>query len=311
MPSNSWGVIFCPKQGGKMTKKRWNAMRSYMTSTGITYDYVQSEGPGSIERLASMMTRAGYTTIVIVGGDSALNHALNGVMKTDSPTGHHPALGVIPDGFGNDFSRFWGFDSDDYKSTIDALARHQTRRVDVGTLVIDHVSPTRPPQKLYFLNCVNLGVASAITNLRRKTKSFFSISAISYLISALLLIFQRNNFRFDFSTSGERIVQNAMSVCVGSALGYGQTPSAVPYNGLLDVTLVSKPPLFRIAQGVWLLFTSRFLSHRGVKVWRTKQIKFTDTSHAGLSLDGRVYHHKVKAIDIGIKPEEIDFLIKS
>lgn len=286
-------------------------MRNYLTSTGIDYDYVQSEGPGSIERLASMMTRAGYGTIVIVGGDSALNHALNGIMNTESPTGRHPALGVIPDGYGNDFARYWDFDPDDFKATINALARHKTRRIDVGTLHVEHASPNRPARKLYFLNCVNFGVASAITNLRRKTKSVFGLHAVSYFFSALLLIFQRNNFKFDIKMSGEHVRRNAMSVCVGSARGYGQTPSAVPYNGLLDMTVVSKPPLFRIAQGLWLLFSGRFLSHRGIEVWRTRGYRFDHIDRATLSLDGRVYHHKVKTVEIGIQTEEIEFLINS
>ena len=109
--------------------------------------------------------------------------------------------------------------------------------------------------------------------------------------------------------SGENIQQSAMSICIGSAHGYGQTPSAVPYNGLLDVTLVSKPAIFQIFHGLWLLFTGRFLSHRGIQVWRTKHIKFNKLSHAPISLDGRVYHESAQTADIEILQEEIDFLI--
>ena len=109
--------------------------------------------------------------------------------------------------------------------------------------------------------------------------------------------------------SGENIDSQAMSICIGSAHGYGQTPSAVPYNGMLDITLVSKPPLLHIFHGLWLLFTGRFLIHRGVRVWRTQHLKFTGTSRALLSIDGRVYHHQVETLDIHILPEEIDFLI--
>ena len=253
------------------------------------------------------MTRAGYGTIIIVGGDAALNHALCGIMSSESPTGRHPAIGVIPNGFGNDFAKYWGFSVDDYKSTINSLLHRRTRKVDVGTVNIQRIDQGN--EQLFFLNCLNLGIASSITNLKRKTSSLLGLKTLSYFISALLLLFQRTNFKFSFSMSGENIDSQAMSICIGSAHGYGQTPSAVPYNGMLDITLVSKPPLLHIFHGLWLLFTGRFLSHRGVRVWRTQHLKFTGTSRALLSIDGRVYHHQVETLDIHILPEEIDFLI--
>ena len=43
-----------------------------MDSKGVDYDYVQSEGFGSVERLAGILANNGYTTIVVVGGDGAL-----------------------------------------------------------------------------------------------------------------------------------------------------------------------------------------------------------------------------------------------
>lgn len=275
---------------------------------GVAFDYVQSEGAGSVERLASMMTRAGYGTIIVVGGDSALNHALCGIMQTHSPTGQHPALGVIPNGFGNDFAKYWGFSENDYKGTIHALICRRIRKVDVGT--VDVESSGQNPSRLYFLNCINMGVAAAITNLRRKTSSFFGLKTISYFTSALLLVFQRMSYHFSFNLNGEYVERKAITLCIGSSRGYGQTPSAVPYNGLLDITLVPKPPLFQIFHGLWLLFTGRFLSHRGINVWRSRHIQFSNTGHTSLSLDGRIVHRPVSALRIDIMPEEIDFLIK-
>lgn len=307
MPLKSWGVIYCPKEGSPRTHKRWEKIRNCLDASGVSYDYVQSEGPGSVERLASMMTRTGYGTIVVVGGDAALGRALCGIMRSDSPTGKHPALGVIPNGFGNDFAKYWGFSVDNYKKTIDALICRRLRKVDVGKIeILEHGGGKNT---LYFLNCVNWGVASAITNLRRKTSSLFGLKTLSYFISALLLVFQRINFDFEFSMSGEKESRSAMSICIGSAHAYGQTPSAVPYNGMLDVTLVSKPAIFQLFHGLWLLFTGRFLSHRGISVWRTRHIAITSAGHAMLSLDGRVYHKAVEKADINILPEEIEFLI--
>ena len=94
MPANSWAVIYCPKEGSTRTHKRWKNIKAYLQEKGVNFEYVQSEGVGSVERLASMLTRSGFGTIVVVGGDSALNHALCGIMNTPLPEGKHPVLGV-------------------------------------------------------------------------------------------------------------------------------------------------------------------------------------------------------------------------
>ena len=82
-----WGVIYNPKAGTRKVKKRWKEIKEYMDSKGVDYDYVQSEGFGSVERLAKILANNGYRTIVIVGGDGALNDAINGIMlsETTSP----------------------------------------------------------------------------------------------------------------------------------------------------------------------------------------------------------------------------------
>ena len=67
-----WGIIYNPKAGSRKTQKRWNEIRDYMESRKVVFDYVQSEGFGSVERLARTLANNGYRTIVVVGGDDAL-----------------------------------------------------------------------------------------------------------------------------------------------------------------------------------------------------------------------------------------------
>ena len=79
---NRWGIIYNPKAGSRKTQKRWNEIRSYMENRKVVFDYVQSEGFGSVERLARTLANNGYRTIVIVGGDGAINDAINGIMTS-------------------------------------------------------------------------------------------------------------------------------------------------------------------------------------------------------------------------------------
>ena len=59
------GVIYNPKAGTRKVQKRWKEIKEYIDSKGVPYDYVQSEGFGSVERLAGILANNGYRTIVV------------------------------------------------------------------------------------------------------------------------------------------------------------------------------------------------------------------------------------------------------
>ena len=101
---DKWGVIYNPKAGTRKVQKRWKEIKAYMDSKGVSYDYVQSEGFGSVERLAGILANNGYRTIIVVGGDGALNDAINGIMLSNAEDKENIAIGIIPNGIGNDFA---------------------------------------------------------------------------------------------------------------------------------------------------------------------------------------------------------------
>ena len=148
---DKWGIIYNPKAGTRKVQKRWKSIKEYMDKQGVDYDYIQSEGFGSVERLAGILANNGYRTIVVVGGDGALNDAVNGIMNSDAEEREKIALGIIPNGIGNDFAKYWGLDSDNYKEAVDVLINRRLRRIDVGVYKCfdgnKHVSR-------YFLNAV-------------------------------------------------------------------------------------------------------------------------------------------------------------
>ena len=99
-----WGIIYNPKAGTRKVQKSWQEIKKYMDSLDMAYDYVQSEGFGSVERLAGILADNGYRTIIVVGGDGALNDAINGIMNSQAEQKEDIALGIIPNGIGNDFA---------------------------------------------------------------------------------------------------------------------------------------------------------------------------------------------------------------
>ena len=130
-----WGVLYCPKAHASKQREK---IQHVLDERNVVYDFVQSESTGSVERLMNMLIHNGYKTIIIVGGDSALNDAVNCLMQVERQVRDQIALGVIPNGVMNDFARFWDFDEDKVEQTIKWLVQRRIRKVDLGCIRYTH-----------------------------------------------------------------------------------------------------------------------------------------------------------------------------
>ena len=304
-----WGIIYCPK-GGLLGNpvKRWEQTERCLQAHNIQYDMVQSENPRSVDRLVRMLISNGYKTIIIYGGDSALNDAVNYLMLLEPEERERITLGVIPNGVLNDFAHFWGFDESHLEQTIVWLKQKRVRRVDVGCIRYENKKNERC--RRYFLNCVNIGMVANIMSLRRRMRHLFISRTISFILSCFLLMFQRMDFFMSLKINTDSIKQRLMTVCIGNAQGYGQTPNAVPYNGLLDVSIVSQPKLWQAMEGMYLLLRDKILNHRNVMPYRMQELSGQIAEHTPISVDGRLLNGTpVGTFTIGVEKEVINFLI--
>lgn len=304
---NRWGIIYCPKHEMLSRGNRWEKIERCLKDNGVEYDHVQSENSASVDRLVKMMINNGYRTIIIVGGDSALNDAVNCLMQCDSRVRSEVALGVIPNGMMNDFAHFWGFRESDYEQTIKWLKQRRVRKIDLGC--IRYTNKHGEACRRYFLNCINIGLIAAIMNLRRQTRHYFGSRTLSFVFSFLLMIFQRLEYRMHLKINSDDIKRNIMTVCIGNASGYGQTPNAVPYNGLLDVSVVYHPGMTQLFEGFYLFLRGKFLNHCSVHPYRTRKVEVLEARKAFVGIDGRLMHTPVGPFTIGVEQEVINFLI--
>ena len=302
-----WGVLYCPKTGINSKRKRWEKIESVLKERGVVFDMVQSENSDSVERLMTMLINNGYKTIIIVGGDSALNDAVNCLMKVEKQERDSIALGLIPNGVMNDFARFWDLDEDNVEQTVDWLLKHRVRKVDLGCIRYTNKNQERCHR--YFLNCVNIGMTADIMNLRRQTRRLFGSRTLSFISSLFVMLFHRMEYKMNLRINNDVIDRKVMTVCIGSGPGYGQTPNAVPYNGMLDVSVVYHPEVVQLIEGLWLLISGRFLNHRSVHPFRTTEIIVNEAKKAMVGIDGRLMKTPVGPFRIDIEQEVISFLI--
>ena len=299
-----WGVLFCPKaRKGKLRER----IQRVLDERKVQYDFVQSESTDSVERLFTMLVHNGYKTIIIVGGDSALNDAVNCLMREEKQIRDEIALGVIPNGVVNDFARYWNFKEGNLEQTVNWLISHRVRTIDVGCL--RYTNKQGETCRRYFLNCVNIGMIADVMNLRRHARSLLGSRTLSFIVSLFLMIFHRMDYKMHVRINADVVKRKVMTMCIGSGPGYGQTPSAVPYNGMLDVSMIYNTGVKQVFAGLWLLITGRFLNHRSVHPYRTTLVEVIEAKHALVGVDGRLLGMPVGSYSVSVEQEVINFLI--
>lgn len=123
------------------------------------------------------------------------------------------------------------------------------------------------------------------------------------------MIFQRLEYKMHLKINSDTVKRNVMTVCIGNAPGYGQTPNAVPYNGLLDVSVVYHPGMTQLIEGFYLFVRGKFLNHRSVHPFRTRKVDVLEAHKALVSIDGRLMKTPVGPFTVSVEQEVINFLI--
>ena len=306
------GIIYCPRHAGlKSIKKRWGKIASVLSDYEIEYNLIESDNAQSISRIVAKLIHEGYDTIVVCGGDLALNEAANCLIRVEKEVRDRVALGVIPNGLMNDFASFWGFTDKDIEYAVASIKERRVRKVDVGC--ISYLNRQGEKCRRYFLNCINVGLVAQIQRLRKNVRRIFWSRRLSVVISLFILLFKRRDWKMSYCINYEHEEHRVVSLCVGSALGFGQTPNAVPYSGLLDVTAIMLSPLGRLTYGAGMFLLGKILNSKDVKPYRCHDITISCPKKTPFSIDGHELHGidtSGEAARISVEKEALNFIIE-
>lgn len=304
---NRWGVVYCPKHEDLKRGKRRSNIERCLNDSGAEYDFIQSESVSGVERLVRMLLNNGYRTIVIVGGDTALNDAANCLMQTEEAERSQVAIGVIPNGKINDFARFWGLRENNVEKAVEALVRRRIKKVDVGCL--KYHDRKGDERRRYFLNCVNIGFVANMMNVSRRTRHFFGRDWLSFLPTLVMMAFQKKGYKMRMKINTDDMEKQIMTACVGNSSGYGQTPNAVPYNGMLDVSVVRHSEAMQMIEAICLLLRRRFLNHKSVQPYRTQKVEVLKADNVPVAVDGQLVGVMKEPFTITVGQEMINLII--
>ena len=297
-----WGIIYSPMIGALRPMKRWKEIREYLAEKEVEYDFYRADNEADAERQSLKYANEGYGILLLIGGDGLIQDALNGVMASERAG--EIAVGIVPNGIANDFAAYWGLSSYDYKRAIDSVFAGRVRKVDVGCCCYDAAGVE---VKRYFLNVLNVGMSANIVELANKKNTIFA--KIIYRFRALLhLLFRRQNFNMRFRLNNQVVDKKFMLLCVGNSTGYGMTPSAVPYNGWLDVSAIKMSPFFGVLKGLQMVLRRKILNFELVEPFRATEITIETVGGASMGIDGRPFTPKFP-LQVTVIPEKLNLII--
>lgn len=212
---------------------------------------------------------AGYRRFVAVGGDGTVHDVLNGIMQyvVESRRMNKAvcldafSLGVLPVGSGNDWIKSYGIPSD-FPSAVGVIASGKTVRQDVVRVsVIDAAGNSIGDS--YMANVGGVGLDARVCERVNRNKEKGKRGKILYIGALLYNIIHRKPVMVRLECDGVTVYNGPfLSIAFGlgkySGGGMRQTPSAVPDDGLLDVTLIPDLPILKIAKEAPKLFTGTF-----------------------------------------------------
>ena len=195
-------------------------------------------------------------TVIVMSGDGLIGQVGGELANTES------ALGIIPGGRGNDFARVVGI-PDDVEEAAGMIAGGVTRKFDVGEA-----------NGVRFLCIASCGFDSEANRIANEAKRVRG--PVVYAYAALRALAAWKPATFKITLDGEQVEVTGYSAAAANTKAYGggmiAVPSAVPDDGLLEVSASGNVSKARFLRGLGQVFKGEHLETMMVQTWQAREV---------------------------------------
>ncbi|MGD0341811.1 MAG: diacylglycerol kinase family protein [Bacteroidales bacterium] len=284
-------IIVNPNAGNGKGKKDWDRISGLLEKNDVAFEAKFTERKGQAIEFAREVTKAGFRTLVSVGGDGTLNEVVNGIFTQDNCSPQEVAVGMIPVGTGNDWGRMFGIPLM-YEGAVKVLKENKTMLHDIG-LISFYDGDIQ--DKRYFINIAGLGFEALVVKKTNIQKDRGRSNRTIYFYNLLSSLLSYRKINSEITIDGKSRSCNVFSINVGNGRycggGMRQTPDALPDDGLLDITVIRDMSRIEVIKSLKLLYDGTILSHQLVDGYRSNNLKVTSDIEMFAEADGETLGH--------------------
>lgn len=218
-------VVLNPYSNRWNSQKRWPEAEAALKAAGVKFESAVSEQKGQIVDLVRQAVQAGFSPIIVAGGDGSIGDAVNGLAKAAmSDREVLGPFGIMPLGSANDLVYSLGLPTD-LKAAAGVIAAGRTKAMDLGRL-----------NDKYFANNSACGLEPYVTTKHERIHWIKGV--LRYLVAAVQAIMDKPEWHGRVEWD-DGIYEGPLSlVSVGNGRrtgGFFMTPHADPFDGKLTL----------------------------------------------------------------------------
>jgi len=246
-------------------KQKPDSIIKQIIKSGHQIDYLLTQSLDEFNELFEEKIER-YKVVVICGGDGSVNCSLKHLAVRKELI-----LAVLPNGSGNGFARELGFTSD-VEHLVSRILKGEIRQVDLVKINDD-----------YSINVAGLGFDSYVASLFDGSQ-FRGIK--KYIYCTIKGLFTYKPIAVELLLGQVKVTGDLWGVYLANTRQFGNNaiiaPEAKYDDGLLDVVLMKKYPLYLAPVVVYKMFTGKFKN--------SKYLTYLRASELVIKSNSRTYH---------------------
>lgn len=292
-------MILNPVAGGGRGREKLEHILRLFRSHNIVVELHVTEYHEHAVELVEQLDDRDADALVIAGGDGTVYHSINGMMRR--PQSDRKPLGIVPIGTGN--AGAW--DSTrvrDIEEAVHVIAVGNSRRVDVGTFLMDH-------QTYYFLNVIGVGFVADVGKVAGKFKW---MGEYAYTAGVFWELVNLRSHHMHFDVDGEEFDLEGTFVefCNTryTAADMLMAPDAVIDDGYLDMVVCKTINRRLLVRSFPKIFKGTHVEMDEIDVYKVQSVKLWTEEPKVLIPDGEIFGRT--PIEVGIEPGAVEVFCK-
>lgn len=219
--------------------------------------------------LAKSAIEEGYDAVIAVGGDGTINEIGSALVGSNVP------LGIVPEGSGNGLALYLGIPMNE-SAALRRINRFESVSIDCGKV-----------GDRSFFNIAGIGFDASVSD---KFASETFRGPVGYLRTVINVLSKYKPKKYTLNIDGKIYEREAFMISVANSPQYGNNayiaPNASINDGLLDVCIVHKFPLYTLPMMIFHLFNKTADQSEYVEIIPGKKICIEQEGKAPVHLDG-------------------------